>query len=364
MQRTLIATAAAAALMATGLQAQTVTALHSPKVALTAANSNNNIPYSWSPTRYQQVFDPGTFDATTPIAMKQLEFRLQSSFATKGYGGQTVELAIWAAWTPTTVTAATASSTFSSNIDSTTLKQVLKKTKVSFPKVTSYAFNIKIPFDSGSTFLYGPALKRSLVIESRNYGNSNNNSLFTYPIEAWSGASAGAGSYKTNGTYTGCKSKSGTVVSHYAYTSQLKVGGSGYYSYGYGYAANIPGLMTLGAKTLNIPMGTTGCTIVNDIITLFPGVGTGTSGYLKIGLPIPNDPKLANTSFLSQFYFIEAGANAWGITSTRGLIQTIGAGSGNTSGTVTRIYAITATPDSATTGSLGVDYGMLHRFVK
>lgn len=345
--------------------AQTASVI-SPKGSATQGNTNNNIPYSWYPTRYQQVYDYDTFVGSTVVPVMKVNYRMAQGFGTGNYGAQTVTLSMWMAYTPqgtTPITAKNASTTFANNIDTATLVQVVSKKAINMPKLSNYSWGINIP--TSQPFIFTAAQKKSLVIETRVYSNTNGNAIFTYPIDAYSASNVGAGSYTTNGSYNGCPAKAAKNVTHYAVTSYLKVGSAVNYSYGYGYAPSLPALMTLGAKNLALTLPGTTCMIVNDILAIFPGVtDTSTNGYFKVGLPIPNNPALANVTFKSQMFFFEKGANALGITSTRGLNQTIGPGNPSAGGTLKRIYAYSSSagynPDLATiaTGSSS-DYGLV-----
>src|SRR5688572_25415266 len=51
-------------------------------------NSNNNIPFSWSPTQYQQVFLGS--ELPTAYVMKGLNLRQDDAFS--GFAGKTVDL--------------------------------------------------------------------------------------------------------------------------------------------------------------------------------------------------------------------------------------------------------------------------------
>ena len=354
--------AASLPLMAT---AQTATTL-SPKSVATAGNTNNNIPYSWYPTRYQQIYDYDTFVGSTVVPVKSINYRMNKSFANGKYGGQSVTLSVWMAYTPqgtTPVTSKNATTTFANNIDTKTLVQVISKKTILMPKLSNTGFGIKLP--TSKAFIFSSAFKKSLVIETRVYSNTNSNKIFTYPLDAFSGSGVGAGSYTQNGTYAGCKSKSNSTVSHYAIPTYLKVGSAINYSYGYGRAASLPALMSLGAKTLNLTLPGTSCKVVNDLIAIFPGVtNTSSSGYYRVNLPIPNNPTLANVVFKTQMFFFEKGANSLGLTSTRGLNQKIGPGNTSGGGSIKRIYAYSSAsgynPDKVTVGTGSTsDYGLV-----
>ncbi|MEZ5988104.1 MAG: hypothetical protein R3F30_03065 [Planctomycetota bacterium] len=352
----------ALSLLAVPATAQTQTFLISPKAGATNGNTNNNIPYSWTPTRYQQVYDADSFDVTTPIASSQLYYRMNSSFANGSYGGQTVELAVWLAYTASGIDSQTASTTFASNLDNASLKNVIKKTKVFMPKLSNTNWDIKLPFDSGVTFLYGVILKKNLVIETRVYSNTNNSSIFTYPLDAMSLSSqTPGGTVVQNGTYNGCKSSNaaGSVVTHDSVPARLFVGSGTNYHFGNGYVQSAPAVLTIGATALSATLPGTSCTIVNDILLLAVGTtDTSSNGLYSQPLPIPNDNNLANVSYLTQMFFLDGQANSVGLTASRGLRNTIGAA---VPGSITRLYGFATDPDTVTTGSVGKNYGLMTR---
>jgi hypothetical protein len=338
----------------------------SPKIAAAGGTSGNSIPFSWYPVRYQQVHDYDTFVGSPVVPVKSVNFRLGKKWSTGLYGGQSIVLSMWMAYTPqgtTPITSKNASMTFAKNLDAKTLVQVVNKKTIVLPKSTTFNFGLKIPISK--TFLFSSGFKKSLVIETRVYSNSSGSKSFTYPIDAWNGSAVGSGSYKTNGSYSGCKAKSGSFVSHYAVPTGLKVGSASNFSYGYGRAASLPALMSLGALNLNITLPGTSCKIVNDLLAIMPGLTSASSnGYYRVALPIPNDPKLANIVFKTQMFFFQKGANSFGITSTRGLDQKIGPGNTASGGSVKRFYAYSPTssynPDLATTATGSTsNYGLV-----
>jgi len=64
----------ALALSLPSLSAQSI----APKGAAISGNANNNIPFSWYPTRYQQVYDYDAFTTGTTRAVfaNQIAFRM------------------------------------------------------------------------------------------------------------------------------------------------------------------------------------------------------------------------------------------------------------------------------------------------
>ncbi|GEM_PF-5979335 len=352
------------------LPAQALTAI-APKSGAPGGNTNNNIPFSWYPTRYQQIFAPDAFTKTNLIPMRSVALRMNKNFANGRYGGQTVTLSLYLSLANKSlngvpVTPANYSSTFANNLDSTTTKLVINKKKILLPKLNNQNFGFKLPFDTGAIFVWlGLKGKRSLVLEARTYGNTSNNRPFTYPLDAWWGRSAGNGSYTQNGTYAGCLSKSGARVSHYGNTSLFKVNSPSHYFYGYGRAANLPSVIFLGSKAMSGQLPGTSCYMVQDILFLLTGVSSGASGFTRIPVPIPNNQSLAGKKLFTQMLWVQPGANKLGLTTSRGLIQTVGRGaSGGTEATrLFRSGSTTGNPDNYTTAA-GVtrNFGLIFFF--
>ncbi|MEZ5988109.1 MAG: hypothetical protein R3F30_03090 [Planctomycetota bacterium] len=340
------------------LAAQTQVFMISPKDAATQGNTNNNIPYSWYTTRYQQIYDAGSFDVGTPTALNAVYYRMASGFGTGNYGGHTIELAVDMSMAASGISATSPSSTFANNLDTTTTKQVIAKTKLVMPKLSTYNWDIKLPFDSATTFLYGGLLNKNLVIETRVY---NSSAITTYPLDAW----ALYGTSTQTGSYAGCKSSnaSGSTVQHYSIINYLVVGNQNNYHYGYAYVPSIPAVMSLGGTALNLPLPGTTCYIANDLLLLVPGsTDTSSNGRFQVNLPIPNDSTLGGITYMTQMYFFDANANSLGITSTKSLSNTIAK---IPAGSVTRLYATdstgTADPGTFATASIGTNYGLVTR---
>jgi len=154
--------------------------------ATTFGNTNNNIPMSWSPTRYQQVFLGSEIGNASKVFFS-LGFRQDDAFA--GYKGQIVDLEIKLGYT--TYDHNSLTTNFNNNFNSGTPLTVLKRRSILLPDMPSSkptnpaTFFIQIGFDI--PFAYSYQQGRNLLIEIIQRGNSNNNSLFTYPLDAASG---------------------------------------------------------------------------------------------------------------------------------------------------------------------------------
>ena len=153
-------------------------------------NTNNNIPISWTPTRYQQVFLGS--ELPTKLAIFGLGFRFDEAFA--NYKGQTIDMEITLAYT--NKTPSTLTSTYASNFDITTPQPLVVFPRGQFklpdmpatkPSNPQY-WPIQIPFKI--LFVWIQQANRNMLVEIKVFGNSNNNNIFTYPLDACSGSTA------------------------------------------------------------------------------------------------------------------------------------------------------------------------------
>lgn len=196
-------------------------------------NTNNNIPISWSPERYQQVFLGS--ELPTKLAVFGLGFRFDQAFS--NFKGQTVDMEITLAYTKKTP--ANLSSTFASNFDITTPKPVVvfPRKKFTLPNMPAtkptnpQLWQIQIPFKV--PFIWTQVKGRNMLVQIRIYGNSNSNRIFTYPLDAASGTSA-----TTTRLYgTGPTATTGSVGRNYglvmSFLDKIKTTGS-YVTFGTG----------------------------------------------------------------------------------------------------------------------------------
>lgn len=347
-----LTTALCFAALAAGLLAQSTTV--SPS---NAPNSNNNYPYNYNPCRYMQIHDAAGFTGQTPLILKGMTYAPWRNTTSTG----TVEVMVKLALAKQGTTSANAVSAYDSNIDSATLKTVIARKKINIQGGNANAFVVKFPFDSGVTFPWVPSLGRSMCVETRFYSGKA-----SFPFAAWSGLNLNNGSSVTNGSYNGCLSTSGKTVRHYGISAYLKADGQygkNNYFYGYAYKQSVPGVMTLGAKTLNVTLPGGQCVLVNDILIL--GIGqtdTSSNGRMTIQFPIPKDQNLVGVKFLTQMFFVDAGLNLLNVSATRGLINTIGKGMLGVQSTVCRIYAFSSNPDTITAGTVGRNFGLITQF--
>jgi len=338
----------AALVLSTLAAAQTPTYISPKAAATTLGPSNNNIPFSWTPCAYQQVHSRDSFNNLTAGGINQMSFRMASGFVNQT--GAVIDVELFMAESPND--AASASSTFSSNVVKPTEVNVYTRKKLSLPTLPDNSWKITVPFDAKFAFSGLAHVSWSANV----YGNSNNNTIFTYPLDAWSpagfSAAVGTGCKSANGSANATHTVSGLVINttaSYVGNSFVAIGG-------------LPALLTIGASNTTfggqpLPLslasfGAPGCSLYNDWVLLLSGVTQASpSGSVTIMVPIPNDQALIGSVHYSQYLFVEPAANALGVFTSNGRANTIG-GPPN----VTRIYNLTAPPQ--TTGTVGLQFGM------
>jgi len=352
------------ALLSSTIAAQTMVS-YSPSWALNQTNSNNIYPYSTSPQRYMQIHDWDTFSRQGVLLIRGVRYRASLQFNYTNRTGRTVEIEMRMGLAPAGVNAVKRSTTFAKNWDAKTIKVVIKKKKVTFPTSgpTHEAlkeFTVKFPFDSNASFLYITSQKRSLVIETKQYATGGGG----YAFDFWSSTATMKGGYShRNGSYLGCLSKSKVLVTHAIDGANLYVGSPAWTLSGEGNGATIPGVVTLGAKSMSATIPGTTCQLKNDFLVLVPFVtGAAPKGSFSLKASVPNNNNLARASFLTQAIYLEAGANTVGLTTSRGLVNGIGTGSA-TGGRIARVY-YRGNPDSsaAATASSNFTNGLVTMF--
>ena len=307
-------------------------------------NSNNNIPFSWTPCSYQQVHSKDAFSNPAPTPFTKMSMRMASGFA--NFAGKTIDVELFHATSPNDAT--TASATFASNVVTGSEVNTLVRKMVNLPTVPDNSWAIVFPFDNMYVWPGSHLSWRANV-----YGNSNGNAIFTYPLDAW-----------TTGTTvttvgTGCTAAGGSGVTTISATTPV-IGTICNFTINSKVALVTPCLLTLGTSTTTwgaltlpfdlTPFGATGCKVYNDIAATIPSA-TSATGVATIPLPIPNNPLLVGATFYAQGAFVDASFNALGLVTTPGRGQKI-----TTTPGVTRIYGL-ATPPVAS-GTLGLNFGM------
>jgi hypothetical protein len=199
----------------------------------TFGNSNNNIPFSWTPCSYQQIFDGSELPAT-PYPVVGLGLRQDDQF--NSYLGYTIDMEMKLGYS--TLTPATLTSTFASNFNTTPPTVVIARKVVAQPQMPPTnptdptVFFHQIKFDA--PWIWTQVSGRNIVIEVRNHANGNNNAIFTYPLDAGSGT--GITTTRLYGL-TGPGDTTGTLGVNYGmvmdFLDKVKLTGS-YISYGTG----------------------------------------------------------------------------------------------------------------------------------
>jgi hypothetical protein len=388
-------------------------------------NSNNNIPFSWTPCSYQQVFLGSELPATAyPIL--GLGLRQDDQFNSwKGYSiDMEMKLGV------TTYNVGTLTNTFSSNYNVTPPTVVISRKVVVQPDMPTTnptdptVFFHQIRFDR--PHVWTPSPTNNLLIEVRNHGNGSNNAIFTYPLDAGSGvnttrlygltgpgdtsgtlgASYGmvmcfADKIKTTASYLafgkGCPGTGGFAGDIVPAAQRASMGNSNnYFPFGrmnmlyqqvfLGSELPAPGIyqsMNLrqtsttnggpgGQVTFKLEVGYTTMTPASLSATYATNIDSGPlitmhNGTFNIpALTGTNTDPTKFTDFVIKF------SQPWPYipgptknllfqctnTSTADVLQFMDAHSGTTT---TRLYATSAT---ATTGTLGVNYGLIVAFGK
>ena len=177
----------------------------------------------------------------------------------------------------------------------------------------------------------------NVLVETINYGNTNNNALFTYPLDAASGttttrlyASGNPGaSTGTLGLGYGLiyafRQIGGTpAVPTILNGNKPQIGGSFHFEL-LNCARNAPTALIIGASnTMSgsiplpfdmAPIGAPGCLLLASTDILL-GMLTGPGGDLATSLPVPNDPSLDGQSLYLQHLIVDPGTNPLGLTSS------------------------------------------------
>ena len=307
-------------------------------LAASYGNANNNIPFSWSPTRYQQSF-AGT-EIGAPILWTGMALRQDDQFS--NYDAHKIDLAVWLGGTTYPVTGIT--TVYDNNFNSTAAPKTLvfQRRWYALPRMPAGLpsnpanFFIQIPFD----LPYIPTLAsgENLVVEVINYGNTAGNAIFTYPLDAGSGV-ATTRLYGFPDTVA-----SGTLGSGYGHVIAFKtVGGASpavprilnsnlpqlgkdFHFELLGAGGAVPGALFVGASntsagSLPLPfdltiIGMPGCFLLVSAEVALP-VTTNKGGDLAFTVSIPNNPVLVGGSHYLQ-YVLKDSINTFGFVTSNG----------------------------------------------
>jgi hypothetical protein len=210
------------------------------------------------------------------------------------------------------------------------------------------------PFDAPFVFTGQAHLSLRAIV----WGNSNNNTNFTYPLDAW----WNIGTTANNGPATGCQAATGTQAATHTVSGPFWGGNTTFNGNSFVVAGGLPALLVIGHSNTDwsgVPLpfdltslGAPNCFLRNNLLMTAPGITqAGANGTASIVVPIPADRTLAGGIFYSQFWFLDPGANNLGLFVSASRTNTIGHPVD-----VTRIYA--AGNPNATSGALGRHFGM------
>jgi hypothetical protein len=325
-------------------------------LANTFGNSNNNIPFSWNPTRYQQVFLGS--EMANVVIMRGLGMRQDDGFS--GYAGHTVDLEMKLGGS--TLDHTTLGITFDSNFDVTSPPpvKVFPRAQTKLPNMppqrptNPQEFFIKLPFAAPYTWIKVPG--RNLVIEVVNWGNSNSNQIFTYPLDAGSGITttrlyASGAPTATTGTLGVGYGHVMAFLDRVAVTGDYQLFGTG--CKGTGGGNGIPALSNTGRPVINttfsvdlaqaatgtvavlvlgasntmfgtIPLpldltaaGAPGCNLLCSV-DLTGGVPTSSTGTASIPIVVPNAVILVGIRLYNQWIVVDKAANQLGVALSNG----------------------------------------------
>jgi len=336
---------------ATVAAAQTPAYISPVAAASGLGNSNNNIPFSWMPTAYQQVHSLESFNNQAAATITQMRLRMGSGFT--NFSGNSIDVELWMGDCPNS--AETASGVFASNVVFGTEVNVLPRQMVSLPTVPNNDWAVApFPFSSPYSFTGQTHVSWRAIV----WGNGNNNQLFTYPLDAW----WHLGTSVNNGPSSGCQSATGTAAA----THNASIFGPGrtstFRGNSYVVAGGLPAVLSIGASATSwfgVPLpfdltvfGGTGCFVRNSVDLTQVGATTpGQNGAVSLTMTLPNNPFLTGATFYSQYLFLEGTANPLGIFTTNGLTNVVGRHHH-----LTRIYA-SGNP-TASSGTLDISFGM------
>jgi hypothetical protein len=258
--------------LAGALAAQVPTHVVPVPATVTLGNTNSAIPFATSPTHYQQVINLGALANPTPAAFKSLRLRMANGQTSKP--GQTIDVELFLAECPHA--AAAASTVFANNVTATTEVNVFQRRQVLLPTVPDNSWAVApFPFDTPFVFTGASNLSLRAIV----WGNSNNNTAFSYPLDVFSGT--GASSLQVG---LGCKATNGNGAG----THTLAVGGlvpggtANYVGSSFVVQGGNAAMLLIGANDKSfggVPLpfdltasGAPGCFLYNDWLLLVPFV--------------------------------------------------------------------------------------------
>jgi hypothetical protein len=290
--------------------------------------SDNSIPFTWSPVRYQQVF----LGSDLPSAFTMAGLSLRQDERGPVAHGVTVDLEIQVGYT--TRTPQTMTTTFAANFDSGAPIVVLPRAQIIFPDQPANPTNPAEFFMTiawATTFAWVPAPSRNFLVQVTVFGNSNGGFPWGYPLDATGGAtgrlygspaSATTGTYEVNyGLVMGLRALTQTAVPILYSTSTPQIGNTFRVRLAQA-RPQAPVALCLGASStswagLPLPMdlgwlGGAGCSLLTAIDVVTP-VTTNSAGAASFSYVLPNDIYLLRGRFYNQFVITEPTVNVLGL---------------------------------------------------
>lgn len=306
-----------------------------PPAARTApGNARTHVPFSYTPTRFQQAFDRAEFAANPTIG--RLAFRRdEQQGETPSYD---VDLEIDLAYTTRAPKAL--SMRFSDNVEPGTAVKVFRRRTIRvhgarrLPRPGEW--DLRIPLDA--PFVVRPPKGRHLLLDVRVHSHSMGNRPFATWWDAFQGPSlTRIYSDKTPNAQSGVRDDLNLVVAFApAAPGRLppRLQADGVPHPGESFAVvlrdappNAPTALahgwsrtTWGGAPLPLdlgPLGAPGCRLLTDWFLLIAAPADAV-GQAAIRYAIPNDPNLTGVGFYQQFLVLDPAANALGLSVSNG----------------------------------------------
>jgi hypothetical protein len=299
--------------------------------------SNNIIPFTASPMKYQQVFLGA--DLPVPFRMAGLSLRQDES----GAGHRViVDLEIHVGFT--TRTPQTIGATFADNFDAGAPVAVVPRTQVTFPDTPlppthPSDFFFTIPWDT--TFDWVPAAGRNFLVQVTIWGNSHGGP-WSYPLDATSLATtrvygspptAATGTVHRNyGLVMGLRAPTDHAVPVLWSTSTPQIGDTFRVRLAHARATSAA-VLALGAsdtRWAGVPLpldlgwlGAPGCRLLVSVDHAQPEA-TDAGGSASVVYDLPNSIYLLGGRFYNQYLVFDPPANAMGFALSNGGAGVVG----------------------------------------
>lgn len=295
--------------------------------------SDNSMPFTWSPMRYQQVF----LGADLPTAFTMAGLSLRQNERGPIAHGVTVDLEIQVGYT--TRSPQSLSTTFAANFDSGAAITVLPRGLVVFPDQGAYPTNPSEFFMTigwPTHFAWSPAAGRNFLVQVTVFGNSAGNIVWGYPLDATGGSTARLYAYSPNATSGTLESNYGLVLGLRALTqtavpllystSTPQIGDTFRVRVAQARASSAA-LLCLGVSKstwagVALPLdlawlGAPGCALLISIDHAQP-VGLDATGYGSFSYMLPNNIYMLGQHIYNQALVADPAANLLGFALTNG----------------------------------------------